>query len=201
MKRLFDFTIALSLFLLFSPLFLVLMLAIVLEDGFPPFFIQKRVGQNEKPFGLYKFRSMYKNSEGKGQLTLGDRDPRVTRVGYVIRKYKLDELPQLINVIKGDMSLVGPRPEVPRYTNMYNLEQKKVLEVKPGITDWASVKYMDETELLRQAEDPEELYINQIMPDKIKINLEYIANRRGVLSDLGVLWATVQKIFVRERSS
>lgn len=166
-----------------------------MESGRPVFFKQIRVGKGAKEFTLLKFRSMFVNAEARGQLTLGDRDPRVTRVGYFLRKSKLDELPQLINVFRGDMSLVGPRPEVPKYVALYNDEQRKVLQVKPGITDMASIEYMDEAEILAQAEDPEKKYIEEVMPHKLRINLEYQKHRRGVLSDLKVLALTALKIF------
>ena len=138
---------------------------------------------------------MYKDAESRGQLTLGDRDPRVTKVGYYLRKYKVDELPQLFNVLLGHMSLVGPRPEVPKYVKLYNKEQLQVLKLRPGITDWASIEYMDEAELLAKAEDPEKMYIEEIMPRKLQINLDYMAQRKGLISDIAVLFKTVFKIF------
>lgn len=195
MKRLVDLLLSALLLLLFSPVLLLLSAAVWMESGRPVFFKQIRVGKGAKEFTLLKFRSMYVNAEARGQLTLGDRDPRVTRVGYFLRKSKLDELPQLINVFRGDMSLVGPRPEVPKYVALYNEEQRKVLNVKPGITDMASIEYMDEAEILAQAEDPEKKYIEEVMPHKLSINLSYQKRRRGVLSDLKVLVLTALKIF------
>lgn len=195
MKRLVDLLLSALLLLVFSPILLLLGVAVWMESGRPVFFKQIRVGKGEKEFTLLKFRSMYVNAEARGQLTLGDRDPRVTRVGYFLRKSKLDELPQLINVFRGDMSLVGPRPEVPKYVALYNEEQRKVLNVKPGITDMASIEYMDEAEILAQAEDPEKKYIEEVMPHKLSINLSYQKRRRGVLSDLKVLVLTALKIF------
>lgn len=195
MKRLVDLLLSALLLLVFSPILLLLGAAVWMESGRPVFFKQIRVGKGEKEFTLLKFRSMYVNAEARGQLTLGDRDPRVTRVGYFLRKSKLDELPQLINVFRGDMSLVGPRPEVPKYVALYNEEQRKVLNVKPGITDMASIEYMDEAEILAQAEDPEKKYIEEVMPHKLSINLSYQKRRRGVLSDLKVLMLTALKIF------
>jgi lipopolysaccharide/colanic/teichoic acid biosynthesis glycosyltransferase len=141
------------------------------------FYAQERIGKEGKPFKLYKFRSMRKDADKGSLITIGGKDPRITRTGYFIRKYKLDELPQLWNVFVGDMSLVGPRPEVEKYTRLYTEEQRKVLSVKPGITDWASIEYVDENEILGKAEDPDKAYIEQIMPDKIRYNMKYIENK------------------------
>ena len=157
-----------------SPLFLVLWLLIRLTSKGPGFFVQERIGLGGKPFGLYKFRSMKTEAEAEGQITVGAHDTRITRIGYFLRKYKLDELPQLWNVLKGDMSIVGPRPEVRRYVDLYTDEQRKVLTVRPGITDHASIRYINENEILCRADDPERVYIEQIMPDKIKLNMVYI---------------------------
>jgi lipopolysaccharide/colanic/teichoic acid biosynthesis glycosyltransferase len=163
--------------LIFSPLFLIVSLWIVIDDPGPVFYRQQRVGKNGKDFGLLKFRSMRVGADKMSLITIGDRDPRVTRAGYYIRKYKLDELPQLWNVLVGDMSLVGPRPEVRRYVDVYTEEQRKVLSVRPGITDYASIEYIDENVLLAQSDDPDKTYIEQIIPAKIALNMRYIEHQ------------------------
>lgn len=192
-KRLFDiFCSALGIIIL-SPLFLILWVAVKLESHGPAFFKQTRVGKNNKEFKLYKFRSMYVDAEARGQLTVGMRDPRITKVGYNLRRFKLDELPQLLNVIKGDMSLVGPRPEVRKYVNMYTPEQMKVLDVRPGITDYASIQFINENELLAQAENPEEYYIQHIMPKKLEMNLDYIKSNHS-FKDVSLILKTFLKI-------
>lgn len=145
---------------------------------------------------LLKFRSMRLGSDKSGLLTIGGRDPRVTRSGYFIRKYKIDELPQLINVLIGEMSLVGPRPEVRKYVDLYNLEQRKVLLVKPGITDLASLEYFNENELLAQSTDPERTYIDTVMPDKLKLNLKYI-NQAGLIADIKIILRTIHRVVFR----
>lgn len=174
MIRLFDILFSLLGLLLLSPLFVVLYLLIISESKGGAFYIQERIGQNGKAFGLYKFRSMRVGSDAEGLLTVGERDNRITRIGYILRKTKIDELPQLLNVLKGDMSLVGPRPEVRKYTDMYTEEQRKVLSVRPGITDYASIEYVNENELLSKADDPERMYIEIVMPNKIKLSMKYL---------------------------
>lgn len=176
MKRLFDIFASGCGLLVLTPLFLLLAIWIKVDSKGPIFYKQKRVGRNNKDFYLLKFRSMRVGSDKKGLITVGERDPRITRSGYFIRKYKLDELPQLINVFCGDMSLVGPRPEVRKYVDMYTSEQMKVLSVRPGITDLASIRYRNENELLAMAENPDQYYVDVIMQDKLRINLEYVAN-------------------------
>lgn len=174
MIRLFDILFsALGLIILF-PFFVVFYLLIRIESKGGAFYIQERIGKNGKPFGLYKFRTMRVGSDTEGLLTVGERDSRITRIGYILRKTKIDELPQLLNVLKGDMSLVGPRPEVRKYTDLYTEEQRKVLSVRPGITDYASIEYVNENELLSKADDPERMYIEEVMPDKIKLNMKYL---------------------------
>lgn len=195
MKRFFDLSFAIAFTLLLFPIFCLIALAIALETRGGVFYVQKRVGKNEQPFGLYKFRTMRIGSDKEGLLTLGNKDPRVTSVGYILRKYKFDEFPQIINIIKNEMSVVGPRPEVQKYTDMYNEEQKKVLSVKPGLTDYASIKYMDESVVLGQAKDSESLYISQIMPDKLALNLVYL-QRASFWEDLKILGITLKRIFV-----
>ncbi|MGN0035938.1 MAG: sugar transferase [Bacteroidaceae bacterium] len=174
MKRVFDIVASGVGLLLLAPLFLVIAIWIKLDSSGPVFYRQVRVGRNNKNFRLFKFRSMRVGSDKKGLITVGGRDSRVTHSGYYIRKYKLDELPQLINVFIGDMSLVGPRPEVRKYVDLYTEEQMQVLSVRPGITDMASIQYRNENELLAQVEDPERYYIDVVMPDKLRINLEYV---------------------------
>lgn len=193
MKRTFDI-IASSLGLIFlSPLFFILAILIKLDSEGPVFFKQIRVGLKNKDFSLYKFRSMYVKTDKSGLLTIGDRDPRITSLGYYIRKYKLDELPQLVNVLKGDMSLVGPRPQVRKYVNLYTPEQMRVLDIRPGITDLASIKYRNESELLGKLNDPNKYYTEVIMQDKLRINLQYIENN-NLLNDIAIIFCTFKKI-------
>ena len=194
MKRLFDILASFIGIILLSPVLLLISLAVVLTSGFPIFYLQTRVGKNNIDFKLFKFRSMANNSDKKGLLTVGGRDPRITPVGYFLRKFKLDELPQLFNVLFGTMSLVGPRPEVRKYVDMYNEEQKKVLSVQPGITDYASLDYINENELLAKSSDPEETYIKEVMPAKLQLNLKYI-NEAGLGTDLKLIFKTIGKIF------
>ena len=175
-KRLFDIVASGCGLLVLSPLFVVLAIWIKLDSKGPVFYRQVRVGRNNKDFKLFKFRSMRVGADKQGLITVGGHDPRITRSGYFIRKYKLDEFPQLINVFIGDMSLVGPRPEVRKYVDMYTPEQMRVLSVRPGITDLASIRYRNENELLEQAENPDEYYEQVIMQDKLRINLEYVDN-------------------------
>jgi lipopolysaccharide/colanic/teichoic acid biosynthesis glycosyltransferase len=172
---------------------LLLWFTIKIESHGPALFMQTRVGKNNKDFKLIKFRSMYLNSESFGQLTVGMRDPRITNVGYTLRKYKLDELPQLLNVLKGDMSLVGPRPEVRKYVNIYTPEQMMVLEVSPGITDYASIQFINENQLLANAENPDEYYINNIMPKKLEMNLQYIKSNNP-FKDIILILKTIFRI-------
>ena len=160
-----------------SPFFLLTALLIAADSRGGVFYCQTRVGKNGKDFRLYKFRTMASGSDKKGLITVGAKDARITKVGYFLRKYKLDELPQLVNVLKGDMSLVGPRPEVRKYVEMYTPEQRRVLSVRPGITDYASIEYVDENRILGEAEDPDEAYIEKIMPDKIRYNMRYIEHK------------------------
>ncbi|MBX7093457.1 MAG: sugar transferase [Flavobacteriales bacterium] len=194
MKRIFDIVSSLVVLLVLSPFFILLAIAIVVDSRGGVFYRQIRVGRNGREFGLYKFRSMVSHADKKGELTVGKKDSRITRVGAFIRKYKLDEFPQLINIIKGDMSIVGPRPEVPRYVNLYSQEQKKVLSVRPGLTDFASLEYINENELLGKSADPERTYIDEIMPAKLELNLKYI-REQGMLTDLKIIFRTLFKIF------
>lgn len=196
MKRLLDIT-ASGLGLIFlSPLFLIVALWIKSDSPGPVFYRQSRVGRYGKDFRLFKFRSMRVGSDKKGLITVGGHDPRVTRSGYYIRKYKLDELPQLINVFIGDMSLVGPRPEVRKYVDLYTPEQLHVLDVRPGITDLASIRYRNENELLAKASDPEQYYREVVMQDKLRINLQYISDH-SFFRDLKIIFMTI-KVVVTE---
>jgi lipopolysaccharide/colanic/teichoic acid biosynthesis glycosyltransferase len=176
MKRFFDFSASLIGLILLSPIFIILIVLININSKGGAFFLQPRVGLYGKSFNLFKFRSMYKDSAKKGLLTIGSKDHRVTPVGRFIRKYKLDELPQLFNVLIGDMSLVGPRPEVKKYVDLYTEEQRIILNVKPGITDYASIKFRNENELLKLSDNPEQFYIHEIMPQKIALNMIFINN-------------------------
>ncbi|HAY33075.1 MAG TPA: sugar transferase [Ignavibacteria bacterium] len=193
LKRTFDIIFSFLGLLLLTPFIIIISIIIKAGSTGPAFYIQSRVGRNNKDFGLYKFRSMKKESDRSGLLTVGDRDPRITGAGYYLRKYKLDEIPQLLNVFKGDMSFVGPRPEVRKYVVLYSEEQMKVLNVRPGITDPASIKYRNENELLAGAENPEKYYVNEIMPDKIRINLEYL-NDRSFFSDVKIILKTLKAL-------
>jgi lipopolysaccharide/colanic/teichoic acid biosynthesis glycosyltransferase len=193
LKRTFDIVASFMGLVILSPLFLVMAVWIKCDSHGPVFYRQSRVGRGNRDFHLYKFRSMYVDSDKKGLLTVGGHDSRVTKAGYFIRKYKIDELPQLINVLIGDMSFVGPRPEVRRYVNLYTEQQLHVLDVRPGITDRASVKYRNENDLLAKAAAPEEYYIKVIMPDKLAINLEYVAHH-SLWSDIRIIFSTFAAI-------
>lgn len=177
MIRFCDILFSLIGLILLSPLFLIVALWIVIDDFGPVFYRQQRVGKDNKDFGLLKFRSMRVGADKMSLITIGDRDPRVTRAGFYIRKYKLDELPQLWNVLIGDMSLVGPRPEVRRYVDLYTSEQKRILSIPPGITDYASIEYIDENRLLAQSDNPDKTYIDEIMPAKIALNMRYMEHK------------------------
>lgn len=189
MIRLFDIFFSGIGLLVLSPLFLILYVLIRLESKGGGFYCQQRVGKGGKEFGLWKFRSMRVGSDKKGLITVGEHDPRITKMGYFIRKYKLDELPQLWNVLVGDMSLVGPRPEVKKYTDLYTEKQRKVLSVRPGITDYASIEYVDENTILGKAEDPDKVYVEQIIPAKIALNMKWIENQ-GVVEYFKIIFLT-----------
>lgn len=193
-KRSFDLFSSFMALVIISPLIIIISIAIKISSRGPILFKQVRIGKNEIPFKILKFRTMIVDAEKKGlQITIGERDPRVTKIGYYLRKYKLDELPQLWNVLVGEMSVVGPRPEVPKYVNLYTHAQKKVFEVRPGITDMASIQFRDENELLRQYDDPEKAYIEKIMPQKLDLNLKYI-NDRSFFIDLKIIFKTLSII-------
>jgi len=193
LKRIMDFILAFIGLIFFLPIFIVIAILIKLEDRGSIFFRQTRVGQNGKLFKIYKFRTMVENAEKLGaQITKGD-DPRITKIGKKLRKYKLDELPQLINVLKGDMSLVGPRPEVPKYVKAYEEDYKEILKVKPGITDYASLEYIDEEKLLKGAKNPEEVYLKKILPEKIKYYKKYLKDI-GFFTDIKLIFQTLLRI-------
>ncbi len=193
LKRLFDITASLIGIVLLMPVYLVIALLIMIDSKGGVFYLQSRVGKDNKDFRLFKFRTMVTNADKKGLITIGARDSRVTRAGYYLRKYKLDELPQLFNVLLGDMSLVGPRPEVRKYVSLYTPEQMKVLSVKPGITDYASIEYSNENEILAKAADPDKEYIEVIMPAKLQLNMRYISEQ-GLLTDIRLILRTLGKI-------
>ncbi len=193
MIRFFDILLSSIGLILLSPLLLLVYVLVRTESKGPGFYSQKRIGKDGEPFRLYKFRSMRRGSDKGHLITVGGRDSRITKVGYYIRKYKIDELPQLWNVLIGDMSLVGPRPEVERYVRLYTPEQRIVLSVKPGITDYASIAFSNENELLGQAKDPEEMYVNEIMPKKIEYNLNFI-NNRTLVEYFKIIFMTLCKI-------
>jgi len=193
-KRLFDLFFTIPGLLLLAPLFAVVSVWIKLDSPGPVFFRQERVGRRGTPFRIFKFRTMCTDAEAKGmQITVG-ADPRITRSGTFLRKYKLDELPQLLNVIKGEMSLVGPRPEVPKYVAAYPDDYKLILTVRPGITDYASLEFKDENSLLTLADDPEKKYIEEILPIKIKFYKKYISNQ-SMLTDFKLILETIKGIF------
>ena len=193
-KRIVDILFSIIGILILLPFFILISLIILMDSKGGTFYKQLRVGKDGKDFKLLKFRSMRTDSDKQGLLTVGGRDKRITRIVYFIRKYKIDELPQLINVLIGEMSLVGPRPEVRKYVDMYSQEQLKVLSVKPGITDFASIEYSNENELLGKAENPEEVYINEIMPAKLLLNLKYISEK-SIGTDFKIIFKTLGKIF------
>ena len=189
----FDFIFSLVGLILLSPFLIVISLLIIFDSKGGVFFIQRRVGRNNKDFNLIKFRTMKTGSSKKGLITIGKKDPRVTIPGYGLRKYKIDEIPQLINVLLGDMSLVGPRPEVRKYVEKYTPEQSKVLQVKPGITSLASIEYLNENEILGKSEDPENTYLQEVMPRKLELNLEYV-KKANFRIDLYIIFKTIKRI-------
>ena len=195
MKRGFDILMSGLGLIVLSPLFLVIAIWIKLDSPGPVFFRQTRVGRFNKDFRIFKFRTMRIDAAPGSLLTVRD-DPRITRSGLFLRKYKLDELPQLINVFLGQMSLVGPRPEVRRYVDLWTPEQMHVLDVRPGITDPASIKFRNESDLLAQADNPEKYYIDIIMPEKSRLNLDYVQNHT-LLSDISLIFKTIHAIFAK----
>jgi lipopolysaccharide/colanic/teichoic acid biosynthesis glycosyltransferase len=194
MKRLFDIVFALTMLLLLAPLFLVLACWVGMDSRGGVFFGQQRVGKGGKHFTLWKFRTMKPHSEKGGQLTVGSSDARITRAGYFLRKFKVDELPQLWNVVRGEMSVVGPRPEVPRYVAHYTEHQRSVLNIRPGITDYASLHYFNESDLLAKSENPEATYLNEVLPAKLQLNLVYLQSHT-FWGDLRIILLTGLRIF------
>jgi lipopolysaccharide/colanic/teichoic acid biosynthesis glycosyltransferase len=193
MKRVFDFTVAALGLLVLAPLFGLVAVLIKLDSLGPVFFRQERMGRGFQPFLIYKFRTMVQNAPTQGTLVTAREDPRITRAGGILRRAKIDELPQLINVLKGEMSLVGPRPEVQKYAEMFRQDYEEILQIKPGITDLASVKYRHEAELLGQSMNPEEQYLTEILPDKIKLAKEYL-RRSSFLFDVSVITKTLIRL-------
>lgn len=193
MKRIFDIFLSIIILLIFLPFGLILSIWILLESKGGIFYRQERIGYQGKPFFILKFRSMSKDADKHGKLTVGMRDARITKSGYFLRKFKLDEFPQFINVLKGEMSIVGPRPEVKEYVNHYSEEQRKILSVKPGITDYASLEFFNENELLGNSNDPQKTYIEEIMPKKIEMNKKYLDNP-SLKHDLSIMWQTFKKM-------
>jgi len=197
-KRLFDIALSLLGLTFLAPLFLLIAVLIKAESSGPVFFRQERVGLHGRPFRIHKFRTMRADRESAGPLLTIGADPRIPRVGRFLRRYKLDELPQLIDVLLGRMSLVGPRPEVPKYVALYPEEvHEKVLSVRPGITDWASIRFRDENALLGRAADPERAYVEEVLPIKLRFYLEYV-DTRSFLVDLRIIFATIAAVFRRD---
>jgi lipopolysaccharide/colanic/teichoic acid biosynthesis glycosyltransferase len=193
LKRIFDILVSGLILCCFLPFGLLFSFLIIFESRGGVFYRQERIGKNSVPFKLFKFRSMSVDADKSGKLTVGMRDSRITRVGYFLRKYKLDEFPQFINVFIGQMSIVGPRPEVKEYVDLYNEDQRKVLNVKPGITDYASLEYFEENELLGRSENPQETYINEIMPAKLELNKKYLLSPT-ISHDVSIMWKTFLKM-------
>ncbi|MCB0705294.1 MAG: sugar transferase [Saprospiraceae bacterium] len=193
LKCFFDQLISVLALFFLSPILACIAILIKMDSNGPVIFRQTRVGRYGVPFELYKFRTMFMEGDKKRQITVGDRDPRITKVGYYLRKYKLDELPQLWNIVKSDMSIVGPRPEVPQYVDLYDDRQRQVLWVRPGLTDYASLEYFEEAKLLAQSADPEKTYIEEILPAKLELNLKYL-EERNFLVDLKIIFRTIFRI-------
>ena len=194
MKRLFDLILAILSLVILLPVFIVISLWVLLDSKGGIFYLQSRVGWRNKDFLMYKFRSMRPGADAEGLLTIGGKDPRVSRAGFYLRKTKLDELPQLLNIIKGEMSFVGPRPEVRKYVELYTEEQLLVLSIRPGLTDYASLEYFEESTLLAKSDEPEKVYIEEIMPAKLALNLRYI-KERSLLLDIRIIFMTIARIF------
>jgi len=193
MKRIFDVVAAFLALVLLAPILLVLAAAVAVSSPGGAFFRQTRVGRHGQTFQLLKFRSMRPGSEAGGQITVGERDPRITGIGHILRRTKLDELPQLINIVRGEMSVVGPRPEVPRYVALYTPEQRAVLSVRPGLSSLASIAYINESEVLGRSRDPERAYVEEVMPAKLALDLRYVRERSLAL-DMHIIAATLLRI-------
>lgn len=197
LKRALDFIIVFIGLLVLVPFFLIVAMLIKLDSPGPVFYMQERVGRKGKIFKLFKFRSMRIDSDKGTLITIGKRDPRITKVGYFLRKFKIDELPQLLNVLKGEMSLVGPRPEVEKFVKLYTADQLRVLSVRPGITDYASIEFRNENELLEGKADPMNFYVHEIMPGKLRLNLLYIDNQ-SLLTDIRIIFKTLFLIIFKK---
>ena len=193
-KHFFDILFSFLGIVILSPVVLIISVILLISSKGKVFFVQRRAGKNNRSFKLAKFRTMKIVSDNNSLITIGVRDPRLTNVGYFLRKYKLDELPQLFNILKGDMSFVGPRPEVPKYVEFYTEEQKKVLDVRPGLTDYASLKFFDENRILAEYDNPEKAYIEQVLPEKLNLSLKYI-EEQSFLLDLKLIWLTIKRVF------
>ena len=198
-KRALDIAMAAGGLLVFSPAWLLASFLILREDPGPLIYKSKRVGKDGREFRMWKFRTMVRNAEKLGGPSTSADDPRLLESGRVLRKYKLDELPQLVNVLKGEMSIVGPRPEVRFYTDMYSADERRLLTVRPGITDWASIRFRNEGEILKGAADPEQAYMEKIRPEKIRLGLEYVT-RQSLKEDLSIIVATVKAVFENRNS-
>ncbi|GAA3641712.1 sugar transferase [Flavivirga jejuensis] len=196
LKRSFDVILSVIGLFVLAPFLILIAVLIKLDSKGPVLFVQGRVGRNNIDFNIFKFRTMHVLSQKKGLLTLGNNDSRITKVGYLLRRYKIDEFPQLINILKGDMSFVGPRPELRYYVNFYNEDDMRIFSVRPGITGLASLKYRNEVELLKAAKNPEDFFINTIIPDKLKYNKEYI-RKRHFFFDLKLIFITIIKVIAR----
>ena len=199
LKRSMDFVVGGIALIVFSPVIAFVAVRIKCEDDGPIFYKAPRVGRDGKPFRMYKFRTMVVNADRIGGPSTAADDPRLTHVGHAIRRYKLDEIPQLINVVRGDMSLVGPRPEVQHYVDMYSSEERQILSVRPGITDWASIQYRNEGDILRGAADPEQAYMEKIRPGKIRLGLEYV-HRQSLWTDIKILAQTARVVLTPDRA-
>jgi len=196
MKRLFDILSSLIVLIVGLPFGLLIALCILLDSRGKVIYKQSRVGRKNVDFQLYKFRTMRTDADKGSQITIGSNDSRITHIGTFLRKYKIDEFPQFLNILKGEMSIVGPRPEVRKYVDMYTPEQMRVLSVRPGLTDYASIRYVNENELLAKSDNPEQTYIQEIMPDKLKLNLKYV-DEQSLWVDVKIMWQTVVAIVGR----
>lgn len=195
-KRCFDFIFACFGLVITFPILIIFAILIKIDSKGPVLFIQKRVGKNNKDFNIYKFRTMYTKPESKGLLTIGNSDSRVTRLGYFLRRYKIDEFPQLLNVLFGDMSFVGPRPELRHYVNFYKNEDLLILSVRPGITGLASLEFRNEVELLKKSKNPEDYYITTIIPHKLSLNKTYIKNQ-SIIYDFKLIFKTIWHVLTK----
>jgi lipopolysaccharide/colanic/teichoic acid biosynthesis glycosyltransferase len=196
MKRLFDILFSLLVLIIGLPFGLLIVICIAVDSRGNVIYKQKRVGRNNVDFLLYKFRTMCTDADKGSQITVSDHDSRITKTGAFLRKYKIDEFPQFLNILKGEMSIVGPRPEVRKYVEMYTPEQMRVLSVRPGLTDYASIRYVNENALLAASDNPEETYIHEIMPDKLKLNLKYV-DEQSLWVDIKIMFMTLKAIVVR----